>query len=218
MKSLFFKLLVLISLVTFSCNSNRQDNESEEGAIILTIEGIEVLIREYPTDGDVIFKLNTGDECKVIKKGKEETIDGVTDFWYKIEYDGQSGWVFGAQSNLKQITEKYKIEFELIGNDKSLSFNTIKEISGEHYNEIPQEYIDETTNEKPKVELISKKFFVEKDVVKAFVFLGFRNLNLCHGCIGRTDAILYKKFDNEWIELDFFEDNRSECRWKWRIW
>jgi hypothetical protein len=67
----------------------------------LTIEGNDIWVRTKPLTGEVIFNLNDGDICKIIEKGTEDQIKDQKDFWYKIDFNGKTGWVFGAQSNKK---------------------------------------------------------------------------------------------------------------------
>jgi hypothetical protein len=67
----------------------------------LTIEGKDIWIRTEPIIGDVIFKLNSGNECKIIEKGEKDQIIDRIDYWYKIDFEGKTGWVFGAQTNIK---------------------------------------------------------------------------------------------------------------------
>ncbi len=68
----------------------------------LTIIGNQIWVRSEPTTGEVIMKLDDGTECEVLEKGKQETIHGTTDYWYKISCNGKQGWVFGSQTSLKQ--------------------------------------------------------------------------------------------------------------------
>jgi hypothetical protein len=67
----------------------------------LIIEGENIWIRDEPSTGEVVMKLNTGDRCKLLMKGDFEEIRGMYDYWYKVEYNGKLGWVYGSQSNLK---------------------------------------------------------------------------------------------------------------------
>jgi len=90
------KLTILFLLIISFIQCNSQNNTK------LTIEGNNIWIREYPTTGDVIMKLNEGDVCNVLKKDKEETIRGITDYWYKIKFENKIGWVFGSQTSIKQ--------------------------------------------------------------------------------------------------------------------
>ncbi|MFC2080447.1 hypothetical protein ACFLRQ_03125 [Bacteroidota bacterium] len=83
----------------------------------LTIEGKDIWIRDYPATGEVIMKLNTGDACVILEKGELAVIRDNVDYWYKIEFDGKEGWVYGSQTS-KKSTNKY------IGNE--LVFKTIE--------------------------------------------------------------------------------------------
>ncbi|MGV8815851.1 MAG: hypothetical protein ACOH2D_17245 [Gelidibacter sp.] len=90
------QLVILFLLVISSTSCISQINSK------LTIEGTNIWIREYPTTGDIIMKLNEGDVCDVLKKDKKDTIGGITDYWYKIKFNNQIGWVFGSQTSIKQ--------------------------------------------------------------------------------------------------------------------
>lgn len=65
---------------------------------MLKITGSKVNIRNKASlKSSVINQVNTGEVFEI--KGKTETeeiIGKQTDFWYKIEKDGESAWVFGA--------------------------------------------------------------------------------------------------------------------------
>jgi hypothetical protein len=54
------------------------------------------------TGANIIQGLANGQVCKLIKKGKQETMGGKTDYWYEVNADGSKGWVFGAYTSLKQ--------------------------------------------------------------------------------------------------------------------
>lgn len=70
--------------------------ELSDGELMIT--GNSVNVRSAPdTGGDnKLFQLNSGDVCGIVEKGVEETIGGKTDNWYKIEYGGKQGWIFGS--------------------------------------------------------------------------------------------------------------------------
>jgi hypothetical protein len=77
-------------------------NMTEVVPAILFIHGKEIWVRDSPTTGKVVMKLNDGDRCKILEKGKAETIRGSADYWYKIEYTEKQGWVFGSQTSVKK--------------------------------------------------------------------------------------------------------------------
>ncbi len=99
--------LFIIGLLTFvACTNEKKETsnvteKTEVGeAEELTIKGTNIWIRESPSNGKVIMKLNENDKCVIIEKGEEETIKGATDYWYKISFEGKQGWVFGSQTSL----------------------------------------------------------------------------------------------------------------------
>ncbi len=55
-------------------------------------------MRDQPaTSGKSLTVIPDGTNVKIIEKGNsEETIAGKTSVWYKVEWDGKSGWVFGG--------------------------------------------------------------------------------------------------------------------------
>lgn len=87
--------------------------------------GNNIEVREYPSDGQILFKLDEGDICQLLKKDKRERINGKTDYWYKIKHNKKEGWIFGAQTSLKQKERNYSIPKE-IKIDKNLDFGMCK--------------------------------------------------------------------------------------------
>jgi len=86
-------------------NSNEQINNSANQVKLnktkfLTILGKDIWVRDLPSKGKVVLKLNEGDKCQIIEKGKLEIIKGLPDYWYKIEFNKTEGWVFGSQTDM----------------------------------------------------------------------------------------------------------------------
>ncbi|RIV44106.1 SH3 domain-containing protein [Flagellimonas pelagia] len=54
-------------------------------------------VRKDPnSNGDVLFQVQKGDICYILAQGESlEKINDVTDRWYKINFNGKEGWVFG---------------------------------------------------------------------------------------------------------------------------
>jgi hypothetical protein len=42
----------------------------------------------------------------VSKTRKQETVEGETDYWYRISFDGLQGWVFGAYLEIFDSEER----------------------------------------------------------------------------------------------------------------
>lgn len=75
----------------------------------LVIHGKDIWVRDEPATGEVVMKLNEGDRCEIISRGYQEIIRGMNDYWYEIEFKGNTGWVFGAQTSI--ISEEEPLEF-----------------------------------------------------------------------------------------------------------
>lgn len=63
----------------------------------LYIEATNLNVRSEPDNeaDNVIFQLSEGDICNVLEKGERQAIREMDDYWYKVEKDGQEGWVYG---------------------------------------------------------------------------------------------------------------------------
>lgn len=64
----------------------------------LMVVGENVNVRSEPDvkQENKIFQLNTGDVCKILKRGDMDEIGGKLDYWYNISNNGKSGWIFGT--------------------------------------------------------------------------------------------------------------------------
>ena len=117
-KSLVFYLLGIIFI--FSCQNGSTNQSTDNDSAIssdselmqpssennnqtesyLIIHGKDIWVRDIPETGKVVLKLNKGDKCRVLEKGKLAAVHGRPDYWYKIEFDNTEGWVFGSQTDL----------------------------------------------------------------------------------------------------------------------
>ncbi|MDF0715149.1 SH3 domain-containing protein [Muricauda sp. 334s03] len=91
----------------------RLSDGSEDGGEAFYIEGLDSFenlssnklgiktdlanVRNEPNiNGEVLFQVEKGDICHIIAQGESlEKMHDVTDRWYKINFNGQEGWVFG---------------------------------------------------------------------------------------------------------------------------
>lgn len=64
----------------------------------------QVRLRDAPgIDGKILYKLSKGEIVRILDKGKQETINGTTSFWYKVvDWDGLEGWIFGEYLNIHE--------------------------------------------------------------------------------------------------------------------
>jgi uncharacterized protein YgiM (DUF1202 family) len=55
-------------------------------------------VRDQPSDqATVLSHVRMGAVVEVIgKSDKEDTIENETSFWYRVNYEGLKGWVFGS--------------------------------------------------------------------------------------------------------------------------
>jgi hypothetical protein len=84
------------SIDTTKLSTNIAENGKEN---FLIIHGKDIWVRDLPSTGKVVLKLNEGDKCKILEKGKMEILKGRPDYWYKIEFNKLEGWVFGSQTD-----------------------------------------------------------------------------------------------------------------------
>lgn len=134
--NVFTTVLIVISIVLASCSHKKSEEERQKQindslakaqAVAdsikkveayfpksLAIQGSNVNMRIAPKlDAVRIKQLKTGDSCEVLEKGEKQTIDDKTDYWYKINFKGKEGWIFGAYTSIKlapQPAEKPKTE------------------------------------------------------------------------------------------------------------
>ncbi|MDX1908483.1 MAG: SH3 domain-containing protein [Bacteroidia bacterium] len=93
------------SLVTFAeskLNSIAALPQLPENQLYIT--GDVVNIRTEPDNEDatnVSFQLKRGDICNILARGDRQQIRDMNEYWYQIEKDGQSGWVYGFFTSKK---------------------------------------------------------------------------------------------------------------------
>lgn len=93
--------------------STKKNEDSVENEA--TIIGDNIWVRSSPNNGDVIAYLNNGKNVLILGKCCKSTINRKTNDWYKIQFNSQTGWVFGSQlkliyadkSNGNAVTESY---------------------------------------------------------------------------------------------------------------
>ncbi len=154
MKKTIFIIFICLSFIACkNKNNDNDDNDKKTDTVYinenqnkkdqkqyLTIKGTQIWIRSKPKTGEVIMKLDEGTKCKILEKGEEQTINGIKDFWYKIEYNGKTGWVFGSQTSLKQsanINEKTQI--------KNFLSYLIENIDAKNYTNLKYYFIQDST-------------------------------------------------------------------------
>jgi hypothetical protein len=116
-------ILLILFLVFVSCSGNSKELREkavadsiacvqaiadslkkieEQFPTSLVIQGTNVNLRvDAKLDAVKIKQLKTGDTCEVLEKGRKQTIDDKTDYWYKIKFKNKEGWIFGAFTSIK---------------------------------------------------------------------------------------------------------------------
>jgi len=79
----------------------KPSEEVDEQPSTLIIHGKDIWVRSEPKTGQVVMKLNEGNTCQIKEKGEFQLIKGSPDYWYKIQFDGKEGWVFGSQTSVR---------------------------------------------------------------------------------------------------------------------
>lgn len=114
------QLLLLFISLTLSCLLNAQ----------MTIQGDVVNVRNTPNvSGAVVGKLKRFEQVQVLEKSSEATVNGITDYWYKIKFgSNQTGYVFGQFTSLKregQITKTMVLNEIMWGDCFHLVFDDV---------------------------------------------------------------------------------------------
>jgi hypothetical protein len=219
MKYYFFSF---IALLLFACqdsktdtgqanNSNSQNNTTLSSENELIINGNDIWIRNMPYNGEVTFKLNQGDRCKIIEKGQKDQVNNIFDFWYRIEFNGKSGWVFGSQTN-KNTNES------IVVND----FNAfLKEFAKDYSKKtkIPEKYIQNTTGKtflfNPGAYCVAytdeTNAYNNRNILVPNVFEGTPKGDFCEGYPNAKDGFYYEVSSYDMLpKFAVFSDKSDE--------
>lgn len=212
----FLKLVFpLFAFVLFSCGSETDSEEISEDSLkesaeviveevreaidstVLSIEGNDIWIRSKPFTGDVVMKLNTGDQCKVIEKGDIVQLRDMLDRWYKIEFDGKTGWVFGSQTNFK-TGEFIKIEnFEIFLKDYIEAFNDVKL----KLKKFANQEVDYVYMFNPGIYCAGSQDthdrYISEPISTNSIYKGLPNGDFCEGFPGVKDGFYFKKINKK---------------------
>lgn len=88
-----FTLILLFAQVHFSFAKQR---ELSKGPSV--VFGADVLLRSVPSQqSSIIDVLPIASEIEILDKASEvTTLNGIKDFWYKVKYNGNEGFIWGA--------------------------------------------------------------------------------------------------------------------------
>ncbi|XDD55544.1 SH3 domain-containing protein [Leptospira sp. WS4.C2] len=107
-------LVTLFPLVFFQCKKAPAIEVGKNAFISAT----SLNARKTPSlDGEKVGKLRLGDEVKVLEKSEKETeIDGISEFWYRVQSSLITGWVFGGYLSITKVASKDAIIAAVRGN------------------------------------------------------------------------------------------------------
>ncbi len=162
-------------------------DEVKPNTSFLKIEGSNIWVRSSPSDGEVVMKLNEGDLCLVIEKGGLQEIREMKDYWYRINFKGEEGWVYGAQTSLK------------------LTATTVETNSQESNNEAPV-LVEEPSVEEEPTDPVADIIF---PIAFAVISLGF-----LYGFISVAQAMFrrFKKSNEETKDIsEYLDDHEMEA-------
>jgi hypothetical protein len=117
-------LILLAALAFVACSREPEDRKIElpsDGALTL-YRGWGVVLTNYirlrttpDPEGVEVTALAKRSLVRILDKGSQATVKGVTDFWYEIEAGLNRGWLFGqhlAVFHKKEEAEKAAAELE----------------------------------------------------------------------------------------------------------
>ena len=162
LKSIRFIVLLIACLAIISCDSKEESNETPQSEEVVTTQKVEDKLdkpdetkaaaslgeNQLKIIGDKVNVRNIAStyESKVLgqlKKGDVYEIKGMstdlervgkkTDFWYKIERNGKSCWVFGAFTSKKLSEHPQTTRAVYRGTEEGDYFYIFFEEENEHY-------------------------------------------------------------------------------------
>jgi len=71
------------------------DQQISSNQLYITTERLNARSNPNSEEDNVVFQLEKGNICNIVEKGLYETIKDKSSNWYKIEFNGNEGWVFG---------------------------------------------------------------------------------------------------------------------------
>ncbi len=97
-----------IDIVNESIDDNNEDDNFSEldktieiDQLYITTDVLNARSTPNSEEDNVVFQLEKGNICDIIEEGNYETINGNSSNWYKIEFGGNVGWVFGFYTSKK---------------------------------------------------------------------------------------------------------------------
>jgi uncharacterized protein YgiM (DUF1202 family) len=108
--------MTVLAMAAFSCNrSSGNERVILPPTPVLSIRSTWAVvkspllrIRDQPSgQSTVLAHIRMGAVVEVISKSdKQDTVEGETSFWYRVDYEGLKGWVFGTYISIFDTKSK----------------------------------------------------------------------------------------------------------------
>lgn len=126
-------LLILGGILYFFNKTKKNNRESKiETKHIpnkyLSTNNIKVELKKYPNlNSPTLLIITKNSSCIELEKGSIDTINNITDYWYKIKYNETIGWIFGSETsekleNREFIVQKLPFEYKVYNLNKELIY------------------------------------------------------------------------------------------------
>ncbi|MDX2250207.1 MAG: SH3 domain-containing protein [Bacteroidia bacterium] len=96
-----FKQSSLINMVNDSLAKVADRADLPPNQLYITTDILNVRSDPNNENDNIVFKLKEGDICTILEKGERVAIREMNDYWYKIEFEGKEGWVYGYFTSKK---------------------------------------------------------------------------------------------------------------------
>ncbi|MDX1909454.1 MAG: SH3 domain-containing protein [Bacteroidia bacterium] len=81
-----------------------QATSEQENRLQIIASRVAIHKEPKPDSSNVVTELVQGDYCTIVSKGEPASIDTHKDYWYKVRFEDQEGWVFGYYTSLRSGT------------------------------------------------------------------------------------------------------------------
>jgi uncharacterized protein YgiM (DUF1202 family) len=113
---LYFITVFIILALGFGCAKEEASREiTLPPTSVLSIQSnwgvvasTHLRLRDNPSiESKAVTTLWSGSVVEILTKtGKEEQVEGETDYWYQVSFEGLTGWVFGAYLEIYSTEEE----------------------------------------------------------------------------------------------------------------
>jgi hypothetical protein len=111
-QELYMKRAMIVAIVIM-VTAGYAFSQSGAGKAMHVVPATGINLRESPSlSGRIITALPQHTKLVILEKGQNDTINGVRNYWYRVNVGGRVGWVFGA--HIAPDENKDKIDIGLL--------------------------------------------------------------------------------------------------------